>query len=284
MIKNSYTLVTGVDGYSGSTIKKLLEKSKINLIGVSRRYSKNKILQWNLIKKNKKKINYKIDCIIHTAAIHKIKDFSNKLKNKNKNKNILMTKNLIEFAKEKGIKNFIFFSTIDLSHGKFTGIKKNYNLSKLKSEQIISQAYKKNIFEKAVILRIPAIVGKNANENFLINSIKKLEFDKDILIEDRQKYNNFVHINDLYKLVLKIIIFCKAKKNKKSRFLCKINCLSSNSIHISKKILKIKRYLNSNSKISIIKNNDRLKFLKPKTNKFNFKFMSCNKAIQLMLK
>ena len=47
-----------------------------------------------------------------------------------------MSKNLIRFAKKNMIKNIIFFSTIDLSYNNISGIKKDYNISKLKSEEI----------------------------------------------------------------------------------------------------------------------------------------------------
>jgi nucleoside-diphosphate-sugar epimerase len=276
------TLLTGVDGFSGSKIKSSLRKSKINCIGVSKRYEKNKTIKWNLTKKNNKDFNFKINWIIHSAAIHKIKDFSKKF-NKNKTNNILMTKNIIEFSKKNHIKNIIFFSTIDLSYNNITGIKKDYNLSKLKSEEIILKAYKKKIFEKVVILRVPAILGKGANDNFLVNTIKQLKKNQEIIINDRLKYNNFVHINDLTGLILKILIFCNLKKNKETYFFDIIDCLSSSYIHISKKIKMLKKKLNSNSKITIIKTLKNQKFFEFKKNKFNFKFMTCNRAIKLML-
>ena len=69
-------LITGADGFSGSKIKNALSKSKINCIGFSKKKENNKIIKWDLIKNNNKKFNFKINWIIHTAAIHKIIDFS----------------------------------------------------------------------------------------------------------------------------------------------------------------------------------------------------------------
>ena len=63
-----------------------------------------------------------------------------------------MSKNLIRFAKKNMIKNIIF-STIDLSYNNISGIKKDYNISKLKYEEIYN--IQKKIFEKVVILRVP---------------------------------------------------------------------------------------------------------------------------------
>ncbi len=275
-------LITGVNGFSGSRVKDLLQKSKIDCIGVSRKYKKKNIIKWDLTKKNDKKLNVKINWLIHSAAIHKIEDFSKKLNN-NKKKNILMTKNLIEFSKKNNVKNIIFFSTIDLSYNNISGIKKDYNLSKIKSEEIILKAYKKKIFERVVILRVPAILGIGANENFIVNTINNLKKNQDIFINDKLKYNNFVHIKDLCSLILKILNFCNMKKNKKTHFFNVINCLSSNYIHISKKIKTVKKKLNSNSKISIAKKSENYKFINEKNNKFNFKFMTCNHAINLLL-
>jgi len=68
-------LITGVDGFSGSRIKSILYKSKIEYIGVSRKKQRNRIIKWDLTKKNNKKFNFKTNWIIHTASIHKISDF-----------------------------------------------------------------------------------------------------------------------------------------------------------------------------------------------------------------
>jgi nucleoside-diphosphate-sugar epimerase len=282
MINNFNVLITGIDGFSGSKIRKFLDYYKISSIGISRRYKKKKIIKLDLTKKINYKFNQKIDWVIHTAAIHKVSDYKKKFNN-NKNKNILMTQNLIELAKKQKIKNFIFFSTIDISLKNISGIKKDYNLSKLKSEKIILDAYKKKIFDKVIILRIPAILGKGANKNFLNDTIKKIKKNEKIIINDRLKYNNFVHIEDLCRLILKIFSFCKKHRNKNLCFLNILNCLSSKYIHISKKILKIKDILNSSSKILILKKKDSYKFLSVKKNKFNFEFMTCDKAIKLIL-
>lgn len=274
-------IITGIDGYSGSIVKNFLQRYKIDCIGVSRKFQKNRVIKWDLTKKNNSILNADVEWIIHTAAIHKISDYSKKF-NKNKKKNILMTSNLIDFSKKNKIKNFIFFSTIDLTYNNILGVKKDYNLSKLKSEENILKAFDKKIFEKVIILRVPAILGKGANNNFLINTIKQLKKNKDIIIDDKLKYNNFVHIKDLCKLILKILIFFNSKKTKKTHIFDIINCLSSNYIHISKKIKKIKNELNSNSKIYITKSTKKNKFLEAKKNKYNFKFMNCDKAIKLM--
>ena len=77
-------LITGINGFSGSRVKDLLQRSKIDCIGVSRKYERNNTIKWDLTKKNNKKLNFKINWVIHSAAIHKIADFSKKFNNNKK--------------------------------------------------------------------------------------------------------------------------------------------------------------------------------------------------------
>ena len=281
-LNNKKILVTGIDGFSGSIIYKFLKEKNFKCLGVSRKLKRKNILKWDLTNNYLEKKKFEIDWIVHIASIHKITEFKRNGQ-KNKNKNILMTKNLIRFAKKYDIKNIIFFSTIDLSYNKILGEKKNYNLSKLISEKKLLENYEKNFFKKLVILRVPAILGKNANENFFVTLIKKLKKNKEIFVEDRLKYNNFVHINDLCFLILKIIRFSRIK-NEKKKYMTIINCLSSQYIHLLSKVEILKKKLKSKSNLNLIKSRASYKFLKAKKNIFHFKFMSCNQAINYLIK
>ena len=78
-------IITGIDGYSGSIVKNFLQRYKIDCIGVSRKFQKNRVIKWDLTKKNNSILNADVEWIIHTAAIHKISDYSKKF-NKNKKK------------------------------------------------------------------------------------------------------------------------------------------------------------------------------------------------------
>ena len=276
-----YKLVTGTDGFSGSKVFKFLSKKNLKLLGVSRNKKSKNVIEWNLLNKNII-IKKKIDWIIHSAAIHKINDFKKKPVKK-KNQNIQMMKNLIIFAKKNNIKNFIFFSTIDISLQNVFNKKKYYNLSKLQSEKLLLKAYKDKSLKKVIILRIPAILGKNANQNFIINTIEKLKKNLEISIDDKIKYNNFFHIDDICNLIFKIIKVSRNNKILDLSFFDTINCLSSNFIHISKKIISIKKKLKSKSNIIVTRSNKNYKVLEINNNRFNFKPMSCSNAIKLLL-
>ena len=274
MIKNLNILVTGIDGYSGSRVKTYLDKFKINSIGVSRRHKMKNIIKWDLVKKNKNDINYKIDWIVHTASIHRLVDF-NKEPNHKKEKNKNMIKNLIYFAKKNNIKNFIFFSTIDISYKNIFTQKKFYNLSKLHSEKILINAYKKKYLDNLVILRVPAIIGKNSNENLINSIIKKLKKNQKIEIHSNSHFNSLVHIDDLTKVVFKIV----SHKTRK-RFINYVNCLSKEPISLEKIVKFLKLKLMSESKVFIKKRvQKKYFFIKANKNFYNFQFMSVKKAL-----
>ena len=65
------------------------------------------------------------------------------------------------------IKNFIFYSSFDLNYPKKNTKKIFYIKSKIKSEKLLLSALNKKIFERIFILRIPAIIGKDANSTFI---------------------------------------------------------------------------------------------------------------------
>ena len=107
-------LVTGASGFAGRFLSNYLTKKKFNITNiVYKNRNLNKGKKINLTKKINLKDSF--DWVIHTAAYHKICDFKNNSKAKSK-KNILMVKNLINFSKARKIKNFIFFSTIDINY------------------------------------------------------------------------------------------------------------------------------------------------------------------------
>ena len=104
MIKNIF--ITGSTGFSGKSLSSFLISKKLFITKTAHKTKSVNTRKLDLTKKIF--LKNKIDCIIHTAAFHKINDFT-KNKNNNAKKNILMVKNLVYFAKQKRIKNFIFY-------------------------------------------------------------------------------------------------------------------------------------------------------------------------------
>ena len=104
-------LITGGSGYSGKNLYQYLSKKKINIKSLfyKKKIKKKHHLKLNLLKKIK--LDYSFNWIVHTASHHKIIDFKKNPKLKFNN-NIQMINNLINFALEKKIKNFIFVVTV----------------------------------------------------------------------------------------------------------------------------------------------------------------------------
>lgn len=271
-------LITGVDGFSGGHVYKHLKKNNKNeCFAISKKKQRKNIFKWDLTNGSQKTVSkiQKVDWIIHIASIHKPADFEKKPKIK-KEKNIRMVKNLLNFAKKKKIENIIFFSTIDISYKNIFTKKKFYNLSKLNSEKILTKAYKQKYLKKLLILRIPAIVGKNAHTNFVTTLIESLKKNKKIEIFQHNYFNNVVHVDDLSKLIFRIINY---KKFKNDRFMYNINCLSSRGMSTNKIISFLKKKINTKSIILVKKKNSHANYLKTKRNAFNFNFMQVRKVL-----
>ncbi len=273
---NKKVFLTGAAGFAGKPIAEYLHQRKFKVTKILFSHFKKKGIKIDLTKKILLKRDF--DWIVHTASHHKIKDFKSKPKLKEKN-NILMVKNLIQFSKKNKIKNFIYFSTIDLNYSPYPLIKQRYCQSKLLCEKILLAALRKKIFKKLIILRIPSIVKKNSGENFIINTLYKLKNDLPLTIWNAEsKYNNLIHINDLSKLVFYLI-----KNTTKDKKII-INCLSSKAIILKKLVNYVVKKLNSKSEINFInkKNNFKIK----KTNFFsrtNYKFFEVKKVIDLLI-
>ena len=268
-------LVTGASGFAGKCLSNYLIKKKIKVTRIVFKNKSNiKDKKIDLTKVIKLKSNF--DWIIHAAAHHKISDFKKSAKIKYK-KNILMVKNLINFSKKKNINNFIYFSTIDANYSTYP-IKKNiYIKSKVFCEKMLLLALKKRIFKKVIILRLPAIVGKKSNDNFIKKTLKNLKKNKPIKVWNKNSnFNNLIHIDDLNKLIFNFI----SKKNKKNKIF--IDCLSSKSIQLSKIIFFLKKKLKSKSKINFLSSEEKFKKIQfhPIS---NYKFFTVKKALNLLI-
>ena len=164
-----------------------------------------------------------------------------------------MVKNLVDFAKNNKVKNFIFFSTIDLNYSPYPKKKNIYCTSKIFCEKILLNAFKKKFLKKLIILRLPSIVKKQNGNNFIINTLHNMKKDLPINIWNmNNKYNNLIHVNDLIKLIFYLI----SSKNKRRKII--IDCLSSQSIKLKDLISYLRIKLNSSSKINYINDKGQL--------------------------
>ena len=235
-------LLTGSSGYIGSHISHIFEKNKIKYIGIddlSKSSIKNVVNKKRFLKLdygNENEIlklfaNNSISSVIHCAAYAYVLEGEKKKKIYFSN-NVKKTKKFINKCIKEKIKNFIFLSSsnvykdtnkkkIENSKIKILDIKNNYGKSKFLIEKFLIS--KKKNFKNLIILRLFNIVGytdglnyseKKIDKNLRIFPLifKKIIKKKYISIYVKNKNNHliypkrdYLHINDLLNLIIKII-------------------------------------------------------------------------------
>jgi len=230
-------LVTGCTGYIGFHICEALEIKKIPYFGIdnfSRSHSKNIINKRKFLKINigsnriSSLINSKkIDTVIHAAAFTFPPESENK-KNIYYKNNIQKTKKFIDCCYKTGIKKFIFFSSsnvYDFDSKIIKPVKENqknkpknyYGKTKSDIEKYINKKFK-----ICYILRLFNIAGYTNNKKFyefknnyrrimpiITEAFRKKLTLKINLVKKKNKLlypgRDFVHIQDLLNIILKII-------------------------------------------------------------------------------
>ena len=230
-MENSFILLTGGAGYIGSHIAHLLINKNYKLLIIDDLSTgnknfipkKTKFIKVNILNietlKNKLK-NYNIQSIIHLASYTNVNESE-----LNPKKYILetleMTHNILEIAKYKKVKNFIFSSTAAV-YGKQNKTKvketdilnpqSNYGLGKYFCEKIVKKYCKKNKINFS-ILRYFNVVGSDfckgigpLNQGSLFRNIasnilkKKYQIDvfgKSFNTHDGSALRDFIDVEDL---------------------------------------------------------------------------------------
>jgi len=261
-------LITGGGGYIGTNLtNELLEEgyyvTVIDTFWFGNYLTKHKRLK--IIKKDirnlSKKDFYKIDCIIHLASI--ANDPAAELNSKlTWDVNVLATYNLIDLAVSQKVKKFIFASS-----GSVYGIKKekdvtenlsleplsDYNKSKMIGERVLL-SYKNYI--DLIILRPATVCGYSPamRLDVAINALtfSALQENKITVFGGKQiRPNLTMHdMTNAYKFFLK-------RQTKKNRSLNKVIFnIGFENLTIMNMAKRIKKSLNSNSKIIIKSSND----------------------------
>ena len=230
--------ITGGSGTLGKSLIKLFKQKKI----VTSNYkfdilNKKKINSW--IKQNQ------FNIIIHLAASVPT---SNAIKNFHlvKKINYVGTKNLVEAIKKyQKKKNYIFFSSTShvyqfsnnkLSENDITKTISKYGKTKLMAEKFL---IKNNKFYNLCIGRISSLVSENqSSEYFLLKLINKKKSKKFINFGNANIKRNFIYVDDVSKIILKII---------KQNFVGIVN-ISSNEVT---KFSKLFDFLNKYYKFNI---------------------------------
>ena len=234
-------LVTGGCGFIGSHIVDCLVKKKFNvtildLILPKRKdvkFIKGSILNKPLVDKSLKNIDF----IFHLAAVSDV----NKVKNipsKTIETNIIGTTNLLEAARKKNIKKFIFASSY-YSYGDAGNL---YTTSKTASELVIKNYNLLFGIEYTIIRYSTAYGPRNRNVDaisiFVDRALKNLNL---IILGDGNQKRNYVHVEDLAKGSM--IALNKKSKNKTltltSKKSIKITSLAKIILNLTKSKSKI---------------------------------------------
>jgi len=213
-------LITGINGFIGKNLSRILSRSKRKVIpsrgGRIHIRGKKGDSDWTLDVTNEDSLkNYqdeKIDYIIHLAAKTSIED---SVKNPYSTffTNIVGTLNLLEFARTKHIKNFIFISTYLYGKPEYLPIDENhplkphspYNSSKLIGEKMCenyAQEYGLNV----VSLRPFCIYGPDNKASSLVQkAITAINKSEVMVLSGLKTRRDFLYVDDLVELIIKII-------------------------------------------------------------------------------
>ena len=249
--------ITGANSFVGNIlIFKLKKYLKFNIYGCDLELKKNdKFIKADIRNHNfYKKINNKIDVIIHLAAISRDKDCSNNLANCYLT-NVVGTLNVIEAAKKLNVKKIIFASTEWVYPDKIARVKADedtfidYNLltsdyakSKLISERHLKDYYNTYKTTDVTILRFGIIYGNRKKNWSAVESLfNEIKLKKEITIGSFKTARKFIHVNDICEGIIKSISLEGFNViNLQGKKLISLKKIVNVSKRILKKIVKVK--------------------------------------------
>lgn len=212
-------LLTGSNGSIGKELKNyFIKKTNHKLyLPVRKKFKekKNKRLNYFFCDLEKNiNIKFKIEIIIHCASKDRQKSNSFKYTYK---PNIMMTKNLIDFANKNSVKKIFFLSTM-MVYKNFKKTKKiitendysnldAYAKSKYKSETMFCNS---NNFFKAICIRLPGVLTTSNNDGPILKKIiYNLKKNHDLKLFNLNK--SFNNLTDSFE-IFRFIKFCFKKR------------------------------------------------------------------------
>ena len=242
--------IFGSSGFIGRKLKeKLIEKFGNRSVRYIGKKYKNKIVDLSNDKIFKEFPEHTYKNVYILAAKSKL-IFNNKKEERSQiNTNISILDNIIKFCKKCNVERVFFLSSSavysninKLPFKESQRIKPNNSLgeSKFLSEKILKKKFK-NYKTKVIVLRVFTVYGNNMRKSqFLYQAIKKFKSNKrELVFWNKNTMRNFIHIEDLIKIILKLSLI------KTPKFV--IYNIASN------KSYKIHRVLNNLRKLSKIK-------------------------------
>ncbi|WP_417435979.1 UDP-glucose 4-epimerase family protein [Idiomarina abyssalis] len=177
MTEPSKLLLTGASGFIGSELFKQLSDNGLHLIGTARKPHGDSIMAVPLDTKNWSPILNGVETVIHCAALAHVPESSDKdFISQVREYNVVAPQRLAKQAKEKGVKRFIFLSSVK-ALGESTAQGEAYtSQSECSPEDLYGEskrdaelALKKELSGSAtelVIIRPPLVYGPGVKGNF----------------------------------------------------------------------------------------------------------------------
>lgn len=199
-------LVTGANGFIGHSLTEYLENKSYIVYGCGRKVSKWQNNRYFACDLTRELPNIEVDVIVHTAALGPSANtrFQDYFDN-----NVQATLNILEYAKQQKIKRIIFLGAVS-SYGTVDKVLKEdsphnepsaYGLTKYVAERLV-----KDSGVPYYIMILPGVVGRNCNNNWLINTTLTLcRHEKLLYYNGEGLFNNVVEVQDLCAFVEKQI-------------------------------------------------------------------------------
>tara|TARA_B110000259_G_C14019127_1_gene402403 strand:- start:1592 stop:2491 length:900 start_codon:yes stop_codon:yes gene_type:complete len=264
-LKNKNILITGVHGFIGSNLNKILKKEN-KVIGLGNKKNKNKLNYKDKVTyENLDKLEFDPDIIFNCVGSGTIKE-AEKDTTRSKQNDLLTTKAVLNFANSLRKKIIlVFFSSAAVYGNNFTKLKpiSNYGKNKLKSEIYLKKHKNKNI--NLIIIRYFSIYGNGLRKQLIWDTCNKVIKNKFDFYGTGKERRSWLHIDDAIDIALLAI-------NKSKITNAKCLTLDGHADNI------LKNYEIINKIISLFKFNKFSKF-----NQFNDKFnprdqiSKCNK-------
>ena len=198
-------LVTGSNGFIGGYILRSLNDLGYFVCGCGRGSNRNPDIPYfeaDLSKVIQPDVNF--DVVIHTAARSPEASFTEYFTD-----NVLVTRNIIDFAKNNGVRKFIYLSAVSsfgkvdtmLSEDSPRNNPDDYGLTKYIAEKLIRNSGLDND-----VYILPGVVGKRCRNPYIIRLAEALYQDRDVHCYNSEgMFNNVLLISDLCDFMLKRI-------------------------------------------------------------------------------
>jgi UDP-glucose 4-epimerase len=214
-------IITGSESFIGKEIIRQCKDKEIEIIGIDVIEKENSEFEYHKINITEQEIinviPENVDVIIHLAALSRDPDCKGKAFKCFQN-NVMGTLNLMNCAKEKNVKQFIFASS-EWVYDQFEenqskneeapinalSLTSEYALSKLTSEINLKQEYQ-NGFCDVSILRFGIIYGPRKNNWSAVESIcSQVKNKSEIEVGSLKNGRRFIHVSDIVKGIMKSI-------------------------------------------------------------------------------